>query len=637
MQTSHAGPYRPDIDGLRTLAVLPVIMFHLGMSSVPGGFVGVDVFFVISGFLISGGIQRDIAEGRFKLLDFYERRARRILPALFIMMAFTLVVGWFLFLPDDYRHIGDSVAATCVFASNFLFWMQADYFNGPVDLKPLVHTWSLAVEEQFYIILPLFLWVVARKLGGRFLGATLAIAFVSFLISIVMVRLAPSAAFYLLPSRGWELLIGALLSQKGFPAVRRSATAEAVAATGLAMVVGSALFLSSSSSFPGANALFPCVGAALIIHAGSGAPGTAVARLLGWGVVRWIGLISYSLYLWHWPLIVFTKYELMVSELPPVVEVGVAAVTFLAAWLSWRFVERPFRSKRVSRRGIFVASLSAIGVFFVAGAVLFIGDGAAFRFAGKPIPEIARADHPLPGEAHCFLEAGFESWGGANCYLSRKDGATTLIWSDSHGYQYRNAIRDLIGPKVTGNILLYSSAGCLPLFDVTISRRPHCRSNNDYMRKLVKAYHVDRVVLVGHWEANLAASGLDLDDVARTIKSLRDLGLDVWLIGDNPEYAFNNMPLLAQRLAERQANRPFLMTPKFSSSWNDRARIIIGSDRFSDPMASLCPNGKQCLVYDHGQSLMSESNHLSFHGARVVAQRFLPIFERPQPRASGAN
>lgn len=624
---SQVLPYRRDIDGLRALAVVAVICYHLGMAAVPGGFVGVDVFFVISGFLISGGIQRDIAAGRFKLLDFYDRRFRRIFPALFAMMALTWIAAWFLFLPDDYRSLGGSMVAATLFVSNFLFWIQADYFTGPVDLKPLVHTWSLAVEEQFYILLPLLLWGVARFLRGRFLMVTLVVAIASFLASVAMVRLAPSAAFYLLPSRGWELLAGALLSQPGFPQIRRRWVAEGAGAIALAMIVGSMLLLTAQSDFPGANALFPCVGAALIIHCGSTVPGTVAARLLGWAPLRWIGLISYSLYLWHWPLIVFARYALLTSDLPLTATAAVAAATFLMAWLSWRYVEQPFRAGPWSRRATVTASLSAMGLFSALGIALLLTNGAAFRFAGKPVPQIARADQPLPGEPRCFLEKGFDEWAGPGCFLSRKSGPTTLIWSDSHGSQYRQAIRKQIGPRVAGSILLYANGGCPPLFGVAVYGRPYCQPNNDHVRAIIAEYHVSRVVLAARWGATLADNRLGFDQLERTIQMLRDQGLDVWLIGDNPEYAFNNMPLLARRVTETGENRSFLMTPMNSRDWNSEARAIIGVDRFIDPMAALCPSGRQCLVIDKGQPVMSNFNHLSFYGARIVARGMMPAFD----------
>ncbi|MFD1103733.1 acyltransferase family protein [Sphingobium olei] len=625
----HGISYRSDIDGLRAVAVVPVILFHLGLTQFSGGFVGVDVFFVISGYLISAGIQKDIAARQFSLIDFYERRSRRILPALFVMVAFTLLAGWIMFLPDDYKDVGSSAVAVAAFSSNILFWLQTDYFAGAAELKPLLHTWSLAVEEQYYIVLPIFLWGVMRYAKARFIPWTLGLAVLSFVVSIAMVKLAPSAAYYLLPSRAWELLLGALVAQGAVPAIRSNTSAQVASAAGLAMIVASVFLLTEESSFPGLNALWPCLGAALVIHAGASHSNTLAARVLSVQPVLFIGLISYSLYLWHWPLIVFTRYFYLTLTLSPGMMAGVAAGTFAAAVLSWRFVERPFRSReRVKKKAIFVGAGAGIAAFGAFGLALFVTAGVPQRFDSSA-PAIARADKPLPGEPVCLVKEGALHWEEDRCFLSRKSGPVTLVWGDSHAYQYRRAIKEIIAPKAVGSILMYATAGCPPIFGVTVNDRPYCRPGNDRVPDIIKTYGVKRVVMFGHWRPMMEGGQTSLEMLKATIAQLRAKGVTVALVGDNPEYDFNNMPLLYQRiegLTHGEA-QDFALPPKYDGEWNRAASKIVPAGAFVDPMEVLCAgHGKGCMVYGNLKPLMSESNHLSYEGAELVAPKLAPLF-----------
>jgi peptidoglycan/LPS O-acetylase OafA/YrhL len=261
--------YRRDIDGLRTVAVLPVVFGHAGLSLFSGGFVGVDVFFVISGFLITGILLREIEAGAFSLIGFYERRARRILPALFVVMAVCLAMAWFTWSPMRLEDLGTASIATLLFASNILFWIQeSDYFASEVLREPLLHTWSLAIEEQFYLFFPLLLWVLAGQTRRRVVAVILALAGMSFVFSVWATYHRPVVGFYLIPSRIWELALGALLALGVFPAIRHRAMAEALAALGLLAIGLSVFFLHEGARFPGMAALPPVLGAVAIIWAG---------------------------------------------------------------------------------------------------------------------------------------------------------------------------------------------------------------------------------------------------------------------------------------------------------------------------------------------------------------------------------
>jgi peptidoglycan/LPS O-acetylase OafA/YrhL len=301
--------HRSDIDGLRAAAVIPVLLYHADVAPFSGGYIGVDVFFVISGYLITSLIIEDHNDGRFSILRFYERRMRRIFPALFTVMFFCLAVGFLLFMPADFRRLGATVAATTLFSSNFLFVRQGGYFDSGTELKPLLHTWSLAVEEQYYILFPLFMAAMLLLARRALFRTIVVLAGLSFVWSLVQLAYDPIPAFYLPFGRAWELLVGAMLAIRP-PSTSPRWLAEAFAALGLGAILWSAMTYPADASFPGVKALVPCLGAALVIGSGTEHK-TLVARLLSLRIPVFVGLISYSLYLWHLPLIVMSKYYLM--------------------------------------------------------------------------------------------------------------------------------------------------------------------------------------------------------------------------------------------------------------------------------------------------------------------------------------
>ncbi len=342
--------YRREIDGLRAIAVLPVILFHAGFSAFSGGFVGVDVFFVISGFLITSIILGEKQRGTFSLVDFYERRARRILPALFVVMLACIPFSWFWLMPDDMRDFSKSLVAVSSFSSNFLFWQESGYFGTAAELKPLLHTWSLAVEEQYYVLFPLF-FMLMWKLGRQWiLPSLIAIAFVSLALAQWGSFNRPMATFFLLPTRGWELITGAFVAfyvtSRGTEATlvtSNKATCEVLGLLGILLIGYSVFFFDETVPFPSLYTLVPTVGAALIILFSSSK--TVAGRLLGSRAFVGIGLISYSAYLWHQPLFAFARHR-------SPTELGAASFALLTAgaiglaYLSWRFVEKPFRQKK---------------------------------------------------------------------------------------------------------------------------------------------------------------------------------------------------------------------------------------------------------------------------------------------------
>ncbi|HEY3487123.1 MAG TPA: acyltransferase, partial [Gammaproteobacteria bacterium] len=357
--------YRREIDGLRALAVLPVILFHAGFETFSGGFVGVDVFFVISGYLITTIILAELEQGKFSIVNFYERRARRILPALFLVMLVCIPFAWLWLLPSDMKDFSQSLVAVSVFASNILFWRESGYFDTAAELKPLLHTWSLAAEEQYYVLFPLFL-ILFWKLGKRWILVLLGLVFVaSFAVAQWAAYAEPTAAFYLLPTRGWELLIGAFaafylsrVNRKDFG----KGLSEVSGWLGVALIFYAVFAYSKATAFPGSYALVPTLGAVLVILFAT--QQTVVGKFIGNKAFVGIGLISYSAYLWHQPLFAFARHRSL-FEPSHIVFLSLSALALVLAYFSWRFVEAPFRSKVNFNRNFIFASAAFLSLSFV--------------------------------------------------------------------------------------------------------------------------------------------------------------------------------------------------------------------------------------------------------------------------------
>ena len=375
--------YREDIDWLRAIAVLAVVAFHFEAPAVFGGFVGVDIFFVISGYLITGIIQSELQAGDFSFARFYERRVRRLLPALYAMVAVTAIPSFHYLLTSERQEFFRSIAAVVTFTSNFFFWFQTGYFDHAAVEKPLLHTWSLAVEEQFYLALPLLLWGLSRlnRSGRIALPVVLgALALASFVLSIWLMKSDRSAtAFFMSPPRAWEFLIGGLIATPGFPVLRHALTQQIVRGVALVLIAIPVFSLREGPGFPGFNALTPCVGAALFIWSGIGVPTRKRSRYSPLHVVRFFGQISYSLYLWHWPLFTFTRFSKSSLVLDAGDKVVLFAVTVLISYLSWRFVEQPFRQKSLAP-----TRSAAFRIAGLASAVLLAGSAGGIAVSRTP-------------------------------------------------------------------------------------------------------------------------------------------------------------------------------------------------------------------------------------------------------------
>ena len=480
--------YRADIDGLRAIAVLSVVFFHGGVPGFSGGFVGVDVFFVISGYLISGLVYDAIQDGRFSLATFYLRRAKRIFPALGLVLICATAASWFILAPSDFLKFGDSLFSTAFFISNIYFSKSLGYFDGIAFEKPLLHTWSLAIEEQFYILFPVMLlaasvFLTRRKLTILLLG----LAGLSLLAAEVMLRNAPDQAFYLLPSRAWELLLGGVLALGSSHVRVGKPMAGLLSFIGLSAILASVAGFDENISFPGLNAALPCGGAALLILAGQ-QHRTPVQRGLAFGPVVFVGLISYSLYLWHWPIFSLSHYYLNRELSGGEVVVAIGASFALAA-LTWKFIERPVRhsSFGVLRPGPAIAV--AIVPLMLLGGIGHIIQ-AAGGFPGRLKTEVAaiynagRERPPLRKACHGVKKALVND-DKCNFGAPLRDGSFDMVvWGDSHADHIVPALSEVAqGWGWSGRQI--SKSACAPLWGASVWKKgrilPDCEHFGDVM------------------------------------------------------------------------------------------------------------------------------------------------------------
>jgi len=542
--------YRADIDGLRAIAVLAVIGFHAFPDRFPGGFIGVDIFFVISGFLISTIIFESLERGRFSFSEFYGRRIRRIFPALVLVLAATYAFGWFHLLAMEYKQLGRHIAGGAGFLSNFVLWDEAGYFDTAAETKPLLHLWSLGIEEQFYVCWPLLLWL-AWKMKWGFLRITLALGVISFALNIDAAYSNVVAAFYAPQTRFWELMAGALLAHRvlhgehAFFSLSRplaewsrasgltpEAYANIRAAGGLLMVAAGLLFISRDVRFPGWWALLPVTGTVLMISAG---PQAWLNRaLLANRALVWIGLISYPLYLWHWPLLSYAR--IVAGDTPPVeVRVGAVLLAVLLAWLTYQLLEKPIRAGnfRVPKTAGLLAAMLAVGYV---GYNTEQRDGLGFRF-----PQIVQDltefnyDHKRAyREGSCFLTDSQDYRDFAKCdALPVTPGAKSIfIWGDSHAAHLYPGYQAVYGADHA--IIQRTTSACPPILDVDGDVHSHCREINAQVLQLIKSVRPQKIVLAANW------TRYDWRKIGATIAQLRGAGFgDIDLVGPGPQWAMS--------------------------------------------------------------------------------------------------
>lgn len=644
--------YRPDIDGLRAVAVLSVVVFHAFPMVMPGGFIGVDIFFIISGFLITTILLQNQERGTFSYAIFYDRRIRRILPSLTIVVLFSVVAGWFLLLPDEYKQFGKHVAGGATFTSNIVLLRESGYFDVSAELKPLLHLWSLAIEEQFYIVWPVVIAFACKWRRGFTLVTGLLIA-ASFLINLYLLSENPNAAFYTPFSRFWELMIGGALAY--WATTRRDSGGIFVNARSIVGVVLLALgflLISKDRGFPGWWALMPCVGAVLLISAGPRAWLNKV--VLSNKIVVWLGLISYPLYLWHWPLLSFARIS--EGEAPEAsIRAAVVGVSVLFAWLTYKFIETPVR---VNGR---IGSKALLLIFFfvsLLGFSAFLSNGYVNRIRHEPYFERYRSlVDGVDAQKYAGCPAAFA--GGAfpinQCMRSKDGPASMALFGDSHA---EDKFAGLAKIDQKHNWLLVGNSSCPPVNGVSIEGSiKNCQQRTEYITEaLIRDSNISTVVLAffgnsflppyaaDHVARHLppdftkfSVNGVEHIDrssvfflgLEKTVSLLIKGGKKVVILVDTPELPFLPRSCLRALPAERcRLARDDVLSRQ--------AELRVGLQRMVqkhtevalfDPIELFC-NNSYCTFESEREMYYKDSHHLSMVGSKLYAGRLLEWLDR---------
>jgi len=660
--------YRRDIDGLRAVAVLSVVFYHYGVPGFGGGFIGVDVFFVISGYLIGGHIANELDAGRFSLRNFYERRIRRICPALFFMLtSVTLAAAVVLFPPDLHAFARDALFVI-PFLANVEFYKAAGAYGAPFSQQiVLLHTWSLAVEEQFYVLFPLLMLAAARFVGRRYWLVLAPLAIISFVLCALAARIAPIAAFYLTPFRGWELLLGALVVLLRPSPHRNPKIRSVLAISGLALIALSDALLTNRTPFPSEYALLPCGGAALLLYAACDNE-LPVGRVLDNPAAVRIGLWSYSLYLFHWPLLVLARYYAF-EPLSISTRILLFLATLMLAALSWRFVERPFRDPNK----LHGSARLYIGAFLSAGGI-FLGAIFLQRAYSSPqwLTPRERALFPVHTEAQNRCTGSTPGIAtDPSCTLGdASKPADTILWGDSHALAMLPAVaavfaehKDAVAfaergacPPLLGVQLHPPRRIDSPIFLATLSatgleQGDACEQHNDDVLRWVIEKRIATVILAGHWRTYASADQnvgvLFLSDkklprpaslagnpfvfqrgFERLLEALNERHIRIFIVEDVPEIDANVPYTLAS--AERLGRHPnFALSPRAYETQQLNVTQIFTAMQSRHAFSLLRPQDllctrDACAVTQHGRSLYEDGEHLSPAGAAVVE----PIFEK---------
>lgn len=662
--------YRPDIDGLRAVAVLPVVLYHAGLSGISGGFLGVDVFFVISGFLITSIVATELSENRFSLWSFYERRARRILPALTVVVLSTFVFGWFFLLPGEYLTLGQSALGAALFLSNVYFTLTLDYFGPAAEYAPLLHTWSLAVEEQFYLFFPPLLALLFARWNKRVaFWAVAVLSVLSLAAAAVMLPIKPDWVFYLIFFRAWEMGIGALLALGKFPAPRNRLAREFIGVAGLLAIVIPYGLYDSSTPFPGLAAIPPVVGAMAIIYVGANGLASTVSSFLANRVFVWVGLISYSLYLWHWPILSFLRIGRAEVSLPLSLSVIAVVASVVVAWASYRFVEHPFRArppKGFGQSTVFALSGVMLLAMISVGGLLHLSNGMPSRINDQ-VFEIAKvADDRNPDRASCIRRMPEDGLCLLGTPAADDEALDFLLWGDSHAEAMRFGL-DRAAQTAGKNGVFAGTSACVPTQYI---QRPTGRRSCNDINQATWAMLQDRsdmavVVLAARWSLSVEGTryrretgdSIELQwlgdpdqapteqtnatvleaGLEATVADILSTGRDVVILGPVPEVGWNVPNVLA-----RQEMLPWLADPPAVSQADHQARagraetllrrVADQHDRVRYiPLSDLFCDGDTCAITDaSGIPLYLDDDHITRETAgNVLPERLSQIWTQP--------
>ncbi len=644
--------YRPDIDGLRAVAVLLVVFHHAFPQVLKGGFIGVDLFFVISGFLISTIIFQSLEQGEFSFLDFYKRRVKRIFPALSLVLIASFVCGWFVLLPADYKQLGKHMAAGAAFVSNFAFWSESGYFDSGSKLKPLLHLWSLGIEEQYYIFWP-FIVLYAWKRKISLFKVCLVILAISFAINIFTAKNNAVAAFYSPLSRFWELLIGSVLAYTSMQTAKTPKSATAgnwTAWAGVALLAIGVYLINPERRFPGFWALFPTLAAYLLIKAGPKA--WFNQYVLSNKLLVWIGLISFPLYLWHWPIFVFT--EIRSGELATALKLSLIALSILLSWLTYRFVERPIRFGKliVETKTIPLGLCAVLLATAMAGGYAYQRDGFSFRF-----PKFIQAllnNQPKLDEGwrsgQCILDQGHPSSEFSPSCVDKDKRPLLFLWGDSHAAALYPGLKHL---QDTGaysfGVAQRTGAVCPPIIG---DARPWCNEINTDSFNLIKELKPEIVMMYAYWSHGLDGKGgfaglYDLTKLDATVAELKKAGVKkVILMGPSP-YWKNSLP---HNIVENWKKTKTVAKPPLRLSYGDfglLAELPIYDKQMREIATRLdisyisgvdflC-NQDGCLTRDSEDGVKVASvdyGHLTVDAAQTYLKRIAPLIFAPETVSS---
>ncbi len=654
--------YRPDIDGLRAIAVLAVLFFHTEVPGFSGGFVGVDIFFVISGYLITSIILKDIRGNRFSIARFYERRIRRIFPALFPVMFFVLAVGAYLYDQSAFKNLGKSITATTLFSSN-IFWRESGYFDASSLEKPLLHTWSLAVEEQFYIVFPILLMLIGRYLKGRYLPIVLAAFVLSFGASVYGVAHHPGATFYLVPTRAWELLAGSLLALGVIPDPSSNWVKNFGAFAGMALLAGSIVLYTEATPFPGLAALLPVLGSGLIIHSGMGGGRIVYCKkILSSPPLVFIKLISYSLYLWHWPFVVFWKY-LSFKPFGIYDSIAIIMASLLIASISWKFFEQAFRGKKQllkDRNSLFAVAAMVMMISVGIGIIIYLEKGMAYRYPAEIVNVIDRAKNDPVMKSHRKWEItnrNISSGAIPHIIGDKTNKPSFALVGDSHALSLIPAFElNAIKNRMSGYAITMASTPFLKNIKKNRSTGyengiDEVEYNNSVILFIENNPQIKTVIISGRWGRYINNKSIFYDSqesdmrlknemavkisLQRSVKTLLSMNRKVVLVTDVPDVIYDTSSALLvnyrmPNILNLESIRP---TIKQYYYYENKANLIL-DDLAKLPGVTIIRSESRIFddkgngrIMINGNLLYYDNHHLSTEGAIYIAPIFENIFE----------
>jgi peptidoglycan/LPS O-acetylase OafA/YrhL len=635
--------YREDIDWLRAIAVLAVVAFHFEAPGVFGGFVGVDIFFVISGYLITGIVWNELKTGTFSFARFYERRVRRLFPALYALVALTALPAFYYLLTSERAEFFRSVASVVTFTSNFFFWFQTGYFDHAAVEKPLLHTWSLAVEEQFYLTLPVMLWGLSQLLRSRRLALPVLLAVLtlaSFALSIWLMKTGRSAnAFFMTPPRAWEFLIGGLLAWEGLPVPRQPLARQIARAVALVVLAIPIFSLRQGPGFPGFNALAPCVGAGLFIWSGIGVPTLKRKRFAPLNIVRFFGQISYSLYLWHWPLFTFARFSKTGLVLDAIDTLALFALTVLISYLSWRYIEQPFRHRTLApTRAAAFRFAGVASVVLVAGSVVGTAVSRTASDADREALELESFNAYNPQQLYRYGTCFTPDNGvfGDSCLGLSAGKSNWLLWGDSFAAHYFFGLRKVSDPE-TVNILEAAQAACMPSLNPATPGHAVCPGFAAQINAFLRDRRPDLVIIAGDWLEYTRGHRFAamVADLTQTIAKLNELGIAVALLGPAVQFKAR-LPSMLMR-AHLRGIEPlpedfalpaiFPLDQMMKEALPERAKFA-----YISVLDAICP-ARQCpITIGDGVPLAWDHAHLTAEGSAYVMERLAPLLRASQGR-----